>query len=164
MRDHTLQQFYISHQAHLHSLLTSNKSSAIFNTTTALRLYNQYLRPHHAISLAIFPCHSTTTTHYATTADIAAATATYRTNLSVTTSPGISFSTTTTLSGSTYHDYSNSHHTVLWHSLCLDNCATISAATTTHTPTTHFSVTSTIPLLPSTTIASHTTHRSYHRQ
>ena len=103
---------------------------------TALKFYNKYLRQHHAISLAIFPCHSTTTTSYTTTADITAATATYRTSLSVTTSPDVPFSTASSLSGSTYHDYSNSNHTAL-------------------------SFTSTSPFLPSTTIASHTTHRSY---
>ena len=124
--------------------------------------HHRHVRLRHAFSLAICSCHTTTTPHYATSAHIAAAAATNRTHLSITTSIGISLSTTTTLSGSTYHAYSNSHCAVLRHSLSLDDCATISAATATHTPNPSFSIYSTSPFLHVATITSHTTYRTYH--
>ena len=125
--------------------------------------HHRHVRLRHAFSLAICSYHTTTTTHYAASAHIAAAAATNRTHLPITTSIGISLYTTTTLSGSTYHAYSNSYCAVLRHSLSLDDCATISATTTAHTPHPSFSIYSTSPFLHVATTTSHTTYRTYHR-
>ena len=128
---------------------------------TALTFHKQLCGPQHAVPLAVLPRYSTTTTNYATSADIAADAATYCTYFPVTTSLGVSFSTTTTLSNSTYHADSQSHHDALQQPLSLDNCPSSSTATTTHTPNPSLLITSTSSFLPGPTTASHTTHRPY---
>ena len=60
-----------------------------------------------------------------------------------------------------FHRLAFDYCTVLRHSLNLDDCATIPAATATHTPNPSFSIRSTFPFLHVATTTSHTTCRTY---
>ena len=184
MHDHTWQQAY----AQL-SLTTHSPSTRAMRFSTSLWQYNfalfscilaaaprraiakpllhsavfrhRQVRLRHALSLAICSCHTTTTTYYTTSAHMAAAAAANCTHLSLTTTIGISSSTTTTLPSSTYYAYSSLYRTVLRRSLHLDDCATIPAATATHTPNPSVSIRSTFPFVHVATTTSYTTCLTY---
>ena len=115
--------------------------------------HHRHVRLRHAFSLAICSYHTTTTTttHYAASAH--------------------------THHHIHRHFLIHNHNPIRLHlpclfqlllrrtaqSLSLDDCATISATTTAHTPHPSFSIYSTSPFLHVATTTSHTTYRTYHR-
>ena len=124
-----------------------------------------------AVSLALFTCNTTSTTHCTNTTDNTFATPTHSTGISLSTTSGLSHTATPNISSSTTTDYSNSNTfslskiqcITLWSSLYVDPCTCTPSSATANAPANHISATSTSPILPGATIAPFTTYRPRHR-
>ena len=171
------------HSVQSHNALSVNTSDQICNITLAIQLVTFQLHfcccaaPCHSAAFSTQRCFSPLTSqtaswtfpghiliphrhHYLNPHGRCRSRQLHCVHLYVTTTIGISSSTTTTLSSPTNYAHSSSHCTVLRHSLHLDVCATIPAATATHATTPSVSIRRTFPFVHGATTTSYTTCRT----